>query len=71
MPSNRCTRTCCSGSARFRVRLAFALGVIDFTSVAIEPAQVHNLNQRYGGIADPTDRHFIVCARALGLGGDA
>lgn len=72
-PASTCDRSCCSASARFRVRIAFSLrlDVPGYTEIAISPDQVTDLNRRYGGIANEAVRHFIVMARALGLGGDA
>lgn len=68
-----CDRSCCSGAARFRVRLALCLGVEvpGVSDVSLTKAQVCDFNRRYGGIADEEARHFIVQARGLGLGGDA
>lgn len=68
-----CDRSCCSESARFRVRLAFSLGVVvpGVSDVALTKAQVCDFNRRYGGIADEEARHLVVQARALGLGGEA
>lgn len=68
-----CDRSCCCASTRFRVRLAFCLRVVvpGYTDIALSPQQIRDLNRQYGGIPNEADRHFIVQARALGLGGDA